>query len=195
MAVDFMFTKPGKRYVHGGAIDKPFETKLPDQDFSMGYFHYSLMLFRLFSLSNVRFGLVWWVFATWARGNESMLYPPEADMMHDIDRFIARDLVPLATQGDTDSALSSKEVERLSFALNSPDTDLSADIQKYRIALPPHPLPFTPPREIDSCGNYDNESGTIRPDTDVNSEMAKEAVAQFARVVCEAARLGFGLSW
>lgn len=195
MGCDFYFTKPGKRRVYGGTVEEPFDTKLPARDFRMGYVHFSAMRYRLFSLANVRFGLIWWVFVTWCRGNESMLYPADADMMHDIERSIPRALVPLATQGDTDSALSSKEVERLSFALRSPDTNLAADIEKYSIALPPLPATQSPPIDIDSCKNYGESPDLLRPDLDVNCKMAKDCVEQFARVVCEAARLGFGLQW
>lgn len=195
MGIDFGFTKPGKRrHSDSGLVQKPYETKLPWQDFRMGYTAYLMMRFRLYSLFNARFGLVWmvWAFSESAMGGHPKPYKEDAAMMAEIEKHVPRALIPVVTQGDTDGAMSSKEVQRLSFELQSPDFDPAGEIPPYRIAVPKYVIPWEPLKEVNTCANWPDDAGDA---FDVNCERSKEAVAQYARVVCEAARLGFGLQW
>lgn len=195
MGCAFYFTRPGRRFKSGGRVKMPYRTKLPAGCFEMGYGEYMMMRFRLFSLFNVRFGLVWYVWLTLCHGNDSGMYAGDVEMMRGIQRYIPLDLCPVAEQGDTDGALTAKEVERLALLLRSPGIDLRAEIPEYRIALPKEKAPL----EYGAAANYIRPAEKPwSPDThkgDVNCLTAREAVERYARLVREAARLGFGLQW
>ena len=190
MSVDFHLVKPGRRRW----IDPKDAGVAPEKAkaFRMGYFDYLAARYRLFSVVNARFGLVWVAYVTKHTNRDISLYPIDEGI--DAKKVLPKALRPVWSQGDCDGALTSRQVAALHECLCGLPTGMNVD--RYRIALTN--LQTTSGGPSDTYANFDESYGRrnmLGSGLDVNGERLRDALRKYETVVSEAARLGMGLGW
>lgn len=193
MSVDFFLTKPRRRRP-GGCIFPEDAGVDPEtaKAFRMGNFDYLAARYRLFSLVNPRFGLVWVAFATSAANCNIRLYRIDVGM--DARKELPKAMFPVWAQGDCGGILTGRQVAALHACMKG--LHLGMQVEEYRIALTNRQTSGYGPS--DTYANFDDSFGfrdSLATGLAVNGDRARDALRKYETVVSEAARLGMGLKW